>query len=435
MTIRTTPYRAATRNRWTFTMTPLRGLLVAIVGVFLALVAYRFVFGVGAPTNLTDRWPWALWTWWKLTGVALAGAGYSTALMVHFLVRDRWHDVERGAFVLSLFGYLMVCSALILDLGQWYNAWHPVVYWGYHSVMFELFWCIGSYTVVQVVEFLYIFEERVPMPRFRPILKRIYVPLLFLGAILPVFHQSALCSLYVLAKGRLDPLWWSLLLPVFAVMTSFYVGPPVIAAENVAAKRIYGRPVHMRILGEMVRISAAVMFVYLVLKVADYYVRGVLPELFSGSALGNIALLELGVGVLLPMCMFMSRSVRMSRSKLVTASALTIFGVVLNRFNIVITGMAASTGAGMYRPHWMEVWFVIGLAAAVCLAYLFVVENFPVYVEKDVIASEAAFAEAEAERKAREAVGSLPARRAVRIETREVRVRQKHSVSTGPPPG
>jgi Ni/Fe-hydrogenase subunit HybB-like protein len=403
MTVRATPYRS-TRTKWTFTMTPFRTVLLAILALFFGLVAYRFVNGIGAPTNLTDRWPWALWTSWKLTGVALAGAGYSTALCVHFLGRGRWHDIERGAFVLSLLGYLMVCTALILDLGQWYNAWHPVVYWGYHSVMFELFWCIGTYTVVQVVEFFYIFEERVHIPVFaQKVLKKIYVPLLFLGAILPVFHQSALCSLYVLAKGRLDPLWWSMLLPLFAVMTSFYVGPSVVAWENFVANRTYGRPVHMRVLGEMVRISALIMFVYFALRIGDYAVRGVLPELFSGTLLGNVALIELGACVLLPALMFMTPSVRMSRNGMRVASGLTIAGVVLNRFNITILGMMASTGEGFYVPHWMEVGFVLGLAAGVALVYLFLVENFPVYSEADVLASEAAFAEARAEARARSA--------------------------------
>jgi len=401
MSAHPTPWRRG-RRQWTFHMTPVRYVLVLIVAITVALVVYRLVYGLGAPTNLSDRWPWALWTWWKLTGVALAGAGYSTALCVHFLGRERWRDVERGAFVVSLLGYLMVCTALILDLGQWYNAWHPLYSWGIHSAMFELYYCISAYTVVQIVEFLYIFEERVPVPRLRGVLKRIYVPLLFLGAILPVFHQSALCSLYVIAKGREDPLWWSLLLPVFAVMTSFYVGPAVVAIENLASHRIYGRPVHMRVLVEMVRISAGVMFVYLVLKIVDYGARGVLPELLGGSALGNVALLELGLGVLVPMVMFMSPRIRSSRSGMVVASMLTVLGVVANRFNIVITGMVASSGAGFYRPHWMEVFFVLGLGAAVGLIYLFIVENFPIYTETDVAVSAAVASEEKARLRAME---------------------------------
>jgi Ni/Fe-hydrogenase subunit HybB-like protein len=366
------------RARWGLRMTPFRIILLAVAGLTVGIVAYRLIVGLGAPTNLTDRWPWALWTWWKLTGVALAGAGYSTAVVVHFLGRNRWRDVERGAFLTSLLGYLMVCAALILDLGQWYNAWRPLVHWGYHSVMFELYWCIGGYTVVQLVEFLYIFEERVRVPAsMRRVLERIYAPLMIVGAMLPIFHQSALCSLYVLAKGRLDPLWWSQLLPLFAILTSFYVGPSVVAVENHVSARSYPRRVDMGVLGEMVLMSAVVMALYLGLRIGDYVVRGVLPELF-GTALGMVALAELVLGVAVPMVLFMVPRARASRPWLLTAAALTIGGVALNRFNIVLVGMTASTGEGFYVPYWMEAVFVLGLAAAVILAYLFVVENFAV---------------------------------------------------------
>jgi Ni/Fe-hydrogenase subunit HybB-like protein len=365
--------------RWGFRLTWARIGLLGVVGFTAGLVVYRLFEGLGPPTNLTDRWPWALWTWWKLTGVALAGAGYSTALVVHFVGRDRWKDVERGAFITSLLGYLMVCTALILDLGQWFNAWRPVFFWGYHSVMFELFWCIGGYTVVQLVEFLYIYEERVRVPAaLRRTLTRIYGPLLIVGALLPVFHQSALCSLYVIAKGRMDPLWWSQLLPLFAILTSFYVGPAVVVVENHLSARIYGRRVDRRVLGEMVSISAVVMAVYLALRVGDLVVRGALGGLFDGSFEGNVALVELTFGVALPMAMFASRRVRSTSAGLLWASGLAIAGVALNRFNIVIVAMADATGAGMYVPYWMEAVFVLGLGAAVALAYLFLVENFPI---------------------------------------------------------
>lgn len=377
------------RHRWGLRMTVTRGVLLAIALSWLTLVGYRLVFGLGAVTNLDDRWPWALWTWWKLGGVALAGAGYSTALCVHFLGRHRWHDIERGAFVVSLLGYLMLCTALILDLGQWYNAWHPFFFWGYHSVMFELFWSVGAYTVIQVVEFLYIFEERVPIRWLHRVLKKVYVPLLILGVIFPFLHQSALNGLYVIAKGKEDPLWWSVGLPLYAVMTSFYVGPAVVTIENFVSHRLYGRPIHMRVLSEMVRMAGFVMLLYLLIKLGDLYARGVFPELFGGSLLGNVALVEIGAGVVVPMWIFLSRRAGTSPTALLTASLLAAAGVVMNRFDITIVGMMRSTGEGFYRPSFLEVWFCVGLAAVVSLAYLFIVENFPVFTAQDVAVAEA----------------------------------------------
>jgi Ni/Fe-hydrogenase subunit HybB-like protein len=415
---RALPY-SPDRGRWRFAITPFRIVLLLIVAVTLALLGYRFVAGLGAVTNLSDKWPWSFWTWWKLSAVSLAGAGYFTMFMIYFLGRERYRDVERGAFIVSMLGYLMLCAALIIDLGQWYNAYRPLYQWGYHSVMFELFWCVGSYTVVQVVEFFVIFEERVPWKPLNKVLHEIHAPLLLLACFLPIFHQSALVSLYVITKGRLDPLWWSQLLPVYAVATFVYIGPPVILLENVIANRTYGRPVHMRSIADMLPVTAFMMFVYLVTRIVDYGVRGVFDELVSGSLYGNLALIELGIGVALPMVMFANRDLRMSKHAMVAASLLAIFGTWSFRFNVTMTGLVESIGVGWYVPSLMETVIAVGLGAAVCLAYLFIVENFPIYTGSDVAACEAAMAEARARElrtRPRPRVAALPVDRTRELE-------------------
>lgn len=415
---RALPY-SPDRGRWRFAITPFRVVLLLIVAVTLALLGYRFVAGLGAVTNLSDKWPWSFWTWWKLSAVSLAGAGYFTMFMIYFLGRERYRDVERGAFIVSMLGYLMLCAALIIDLGQWYNAYRPLYQWGYHSVMFELFWCVGSYTVVQVVEFFVIFEERVPWKPLNKVLHKIHAPLLLLACFLPIFHQSALVSLYVITKGRLDPLWWSQLLPVYAVATFVYIGPPVILLENVIANRTYGRPVHMRSIADMLPVTAFMMFVYLVTRIVDYGVRGVFDELVSGSLYGNLALIELGIGVALPMVMFANRDLRMSKHAMVAASLLAIFGTWSFRFNVTMTGLVESIGVGWYVPSLMETVIAVGLGAAVCLAYLFIVENFPIYTGSDVAACEAAMAEARARElrsRPRPRVAALPVDRTRELE-------------------
>src|SRR3990172_9466360 len=231
----TTP-QESTKRAWTLRMTSPRVALLAMAGLGFGVAVYRLIFGLGAATNLSDRWPWGLWVWWDvLTGVALAGGGYSTALLVHFLGRERWRSVERGAFLTSLLGYLMVCGGLLIDLGQWYRAWHPVVFldrWNPHSVMWELFWCVGGYTLVQIVEFLPILTERVHLPRLARVVRRIYAPVLVFGIILPFLHQSALGSLFVIARGAVDPLWWSMMLPLLFLLSSFFVGPAMETMEN-----------------------------------------------------------------------------------------------------------------------------------------------------------------------------------------------------------
>jgi Ni/Fe-hydrogenase subunit HybB-like protein len=103
------------------------------------------------------------------------------------------------------------------------------------------------------------------------------------------------------------------------------------------------------------------------------------------------------------MVMFANRDLRTSRRSMVVASLLAVFGIWLFRFNVTLTGLVESIGVGWYRPHWMETVVVFGLASGVALAYLFIVENFPIYTPADVAASEAAVAEAKARAKATKA--------------------------------
>jgi Ni/Fe-hydrogenase subunit HybB-like protein len=159
-----------------------------------------------------------------------------------------------------------------------------------------------------------------------------------------------------------------------------------------------------------------VMALYLGLRLADYAVRGVYDELLSGSLYGNFALIELGIGVALPMAMFASRDLRRSKNAMVVASLLAVFGTWFFRFNVTISGLVESIGEGWYVPHWMETVIVLGLASAVCLAYLFIVENFPIYTADDVAASEAAVAEAKARAKLEKAKPRLAV-----LQTDEVR--------------
>jgi hydrogenase maturation protease len=362
-------------------MTRIRVALLAVFGLGAGVIVYRLLYGLGSSTNLSDGWPWGLWVWWDvLTGVALAGGGYSTALMVHFLGRDRWRDVERAAFLTSLIGYLMVCAGLVLDLGRWFNAPTAFLFWrgNPHSVMLELIWCVSGYTVVQLVEFGHIFVERVTIPRLGRALSRIYVPVLIVGIILPFLHQSALGSLYVIANGRLDPLWWSMLLPLFFLMSSFFVGPAMVSVESALSSWAHHRRPPVPILTEMVRFAGWVMVVYLVLRFGDLIARDALAAAFDGSTASGLFWIEVGLGVVVPAAIFLHPRLRGSFPWLVTGASLTVAGVALNRANVVFTAMADAARGASYVPYWMEGAVTLGLIAAGVLLYLFVTENFPI---------------------------------------------------------
>ena len=87
---------------WKFKITPFRILLIIFVLIAAAAGLYRFVYGLGAVTNLSDEWPWGLWIGFDLLcGIALAGGGFRTALIVHVLHRDKYLPIARAAHLTS----------------------------------------------------------------------------------------------------------------------------------------------------------------------------------------------------------------------------------------------------------------------------------------------------------------------------------------------
>ncbi|PHJ38202.1 hydrogenase [Desulforamulus profundi] len=221
-----------TAQGWSFKMTPIRKLLILLAALCVGVVIFRLVTGLGVVTNLNDDWPWGLWIGFDvLTGVALAGGGYFTAIIVHVLHKDKYLSIARAAMLTSLLGYLLVMAGLFLDIGQWFNFWRPFVSWGHTSVLFEVFWCVSCYTTIQVLEFGEILTERVGV-KWHNAFKTAMPFLLIIGIIFPTLHQSSLGGLYLVAVDKLYPLWWSTLIPYFFLISSFFVGPAMICVES-----------------------------------------------------------------------------------------------------------------------------------------------------------------------------------------------------------
>lgn len=362
---------------WKLTVTPLRLGLLALMLIGIGVMLVRLVTGFGTVTHLNDHWPWGLWIAIDvMTGVALAGGGYSTALIVHVLHRDRYHPIARGALLTSLFGYLMVMAGLFLDIGQWHNFWRPFVSWGHSSVLFEVFWCVSIYTTIQLLEFGEIVTEKIGV-RLHGWFKKIVPILMIIGVVFPTIHQSSLGGLFLIAAHKLHPLWASPFLPLFFLLSSFFVGPAMICVETALAGWAFGHRVPLPVLIGLTRIGGASMVLYAILKIGDLVWRGALPFLWSNTLEGNFFLLEIGGGVLLPLAVLLSPLGR-TRRGLVLYGLLTAVGVIGSRLNVVFTGMLQANG-GSYFPSLGEFAVTLGLVAAGCLAYCFVVENFNIF--------------------------------------------------------
>ena len=79
-----------------------------LIAAMIAVLFVRFIFGLGAVTNLNDGYPWGIWVVFDVViGSAFACGGFSVAMLVYIFNRGEYHPLVRPALLASLFGYTL----------------------------------------------------------------------------------------------------------------------------------------------------------------------------------------------------------------------------------------------------------------------------------------------------------------------------------------
>ena len=350
-------------------------LIILIPGLYSLI--YRLTHGLGQSTNLTDDFPWGLWVGFKLFSVALAGGGFTLAAVVYIFNLERYRPVLRAMILTAFLGYSMFIASLILDLGRPYRIWHPIVMWNHHSVMFEIAWCVMLYTTVLFLEFLPVVLERFGLHRQLKWLHTIMIPLVIAGVVLSTLHQSSLGSLYLIVPGKLYPLWYSSLEPVFFFISAICAGLAMTIFESWHADKAFHQRLALPLLTGAGRLLAVVLSFYLSLRLVDLLRRHVLHLLIQPRSETYLFWLEVLL-LLVPMVLLFRRSIHTNRTYLYFCSVLTLLGFVANRMNVAITGMLAASGSN-YFPKWTEISITLAIIASGFLVFALAVKYLPIF--------------------------------------------------------
>jgi len=356
--------------------------VVAVIFAAGLYAAYaRFFLGFQQSTNLADAQPWGLWVGLgTLCGVGISAGGFAIAAAVYLLGFERYRQVVRAAVLLSFLGYLSVIVGMMYELGLPWRIWHPIVMWNRRSVLFEVSWCVMLYSTVLALEFSPSLVERVPWVRLRKLYLKwhhhILIGLVMVGAILSSLHQSFLGGLYLLAKGKLDPLWYSQYLP-----TLFYLSAvPAGLAATIMAVFLCNRSLNARVdydvLAEMSQIIAPLLYVYAVLRGVDLFTHGAASYLWLWREETLLFWLEIGLFVIAPVILLSRSRVRHNPQALYFTCSLVVMGFMANRLNVAITAFQKSSGL-YYVPKWTEFALNIATVTAAVVAFHYAV----VYLE------------------------------------------------------
>src|SRR5579864_8807307 len=356
-------------------------IVIMVAGAYCTFI--RFFRGLGASTNLTDQFPWGLWIGFDvMCGVMLAAGGFTLTAAVHIFNIKRLRPIVRPTILTAFLGYVLVCVALMYDLGRPYRIWHPLVMRNPHSVMFEVAYCVMLYTAVLSLEFSPIVLERFNLQKPLKIVGTALIPLVILGVILSTLHQSSLGTLYLIMPEKLHPFWYSPLLPVFFFISAIGVGLAMTIFESSMSSKYFGQQLELPILQELGRVLVVVLCVYGILRFEDLLHRGVLKLLFQPAYEMYLFWLEISLGLILPLLLLAQKKIRTKAQGLYLAAVLVVLGFITNRLNVSITGQ--ETSAGMrYIPKWTEIAVTGAIIAAGFALFGLATKYLPIFPEEE----------------------------------------------------
>ena len=373
------------KGKW---LTPFNIISIPIMILGLVLIVIRFWKGIGSITNLTQEVPWGLWIGFDVvTGVAFAGGAYVLTFMVYILNMKKYHSIVRVTVLNGFLAYVFYAGALLLDLGRPWNVINPIIgnSFGTSSVLFLVAWHFLLYMIAQLIEFSPAVAEWLGARRAHRILSGMTIAAVIFGITLSTLHQSGLGALYLLAKDKIHPLWYSEFIPINFFVSSIFAGLSLVIFEGSISQKVFfdqisekSHKAHHGIVVGLSKICAVTMFAYFFLQVL-VFVHGQHWDLLN-TPMGYWYMTEMIGFILVPMLIFFY-SYRKHNTLLVkVAAVITMVGIIINRLNVTVIGFRWDA-ASHYYPSWMEIVVTLAVIFTEIWIFRWIINRMPVLRE------------------------------------------------------
>jgi molybdopterin-containing oxidoreductase family membrane subunit len=295
--------------------------------------------------------------------------------------------------------------ALAMDIGRPDRFWHPLVFWNVHSVLWEITWCVILYSTVLVLEVLAVVGDSRVGKRW-PTLQKIghashrLTPILaVIGMGLSLLHQSSLGATYGVLSGR--AIWFKPSLPVMFIISAVAGGMSL----TMLATMIVGLLRRQQFLptatcASVTRTIGFITLGYLYIKIWDwaatsYYshtpaTADILSRLHATTPYTTTFWgIEVLLGGLAPAIILLIPNLCKRKPLVMFALAMVVIGVVVNRWNITLSGLVAppdwSPGvlgnivAASYFPSLVEICVALGIVSYALLGFTLGVRYLEIY--------------------------------------------------------
>ena len=202
------------------------------------------------------------------------------------------------------------------------------------------------------------------------------------GVTLSTLHQSGLGALYLMAKEKIHPLWYSEFIPILFFLSSIFAGLSMVIFEGSISQRVFfdqisqkNHKAHDGILHGLSKICTLTLLVYFFMQVV-VFIHGKHWDLIN-TRMGYWYLTEMIGFVVLPMILYFY-SYRKRNITMIKVSALvTMIGVIINRLNVTVIGFKWDA-ATHYVPSWMEIMVTLTVLCIEIWVFRWIVRRMPV---------------------------------------------------------
>ncbi len=367
-------------------LTPFNVISIPIILCGLGILVVRFIYGLGSVTNLSQDTPWGLWLGFDVvTGVALAGGAYVITFVVYVMKVEKYQSIAKVTVLNGLLAYAFYGGALIFDIGRPWHAMNPFIGndFGFASVLFLICWHFMIYMVATFVEFSPVIAEWLNWQKVKRFLHKLTLVTVILGITLSILHQSGLGALFLMAKPKIHPLWWSEFTPVLFFVSSIYAGLSMIIFESTISHKVFRKLItpdkkysFEDILFGLSKGAAVVIFVYYFLK-ALMFIHGKQWDMLN-DGWGQWYLVEVLGFVLVPGFMFAFGYRNRSLNVIKTASVLALLGIIVNRLNVSVIAYNWYEEV-RYFPSWQEFMVTAMVICAEIWIFRWIVTRMPVF--------------------------------------------------------
>lgn len=370
------------KGKW---LTPFNIISIPIIILGVALIVIRFAKGIGSITNLTQEVPWGLWIGFDVvTGVAFAGGAYVLTFLVYILKVKKYHSIVRVTVLNGFLAYVFYAGALLLDLGRPWNVVNPIIGNGFgtSSVLFLVAWHFMLYMIAELIEFSPAIAEWLGARRARKILSAMTLGAVIFGITLSTLHQSGLGALFLMAKDKIHPLWYSEFIPILFLVSSVFAGLSMVIFEGSLSHKVFSDQISEKhhkqqkgILTGLSGICAGAMFAYFFMQLL-VLIHGK-DWRYLNTPLGYWYLTEMIGFVLIPMFLFIYSYRRSNVFVTRLAAILAMVGIIINRLNVTVIGFRWDA-AVHYVPSWMEIVVTLAVIFTEIWIFRWIINRMPV---------------------------------------------------------